>query len=93
MAAGSVKTLAPFLASLRHGRSFPRVTAHRQLDRPCCDSLRAMPYILIIAFVVGLLLFLLCQGDKKEIGRMLFFSSVLALLIAAAPATLHLLHG
>ena len=50
-----------------------------------------MAYALIIAFVTGLLMFLLCAGDKKEIGRMLLFSSVLALLIATAPATVRLL--
>lgn len=52
-----------------------------------------MSYALIIAFVAGLLMFLLCAGDKKEIGKMLFFASILAFLIALAPATVHLLHG
>ena len=52
-----------------------------------------MAYALILAFVAGLLMFLLCAGDKKEIGKMLFFASILALLIALAPATVRLLHG
>lgn len=52
-----------------------------------------MSYALIIAFVAGLLMFLRCSGDTKEIGKMLFFASVLAFLIALAPATVRLLHG
>ena len=53
-----------------------------------------MSYILIIALVAGLLMYLLCSGAKaQEIGRMLLFSAILALLIAVAPATVHLLHG
>jgi hypothetical protein len=52
-----------------------------------------MAYALIVAFIAGLLMFLLCAGDKKEIGRMLLFSSILAFLIATAPATVHMLHG
>jgi hypothetical protein len=52
-----------------------------------------MAYALIIAFFVGFLMFLACEGDKKEIGKMLFFASILALLIATAPSTVHLLHG
>jgi hypothetical protein len=53
-----------------------------------------MAYILIIALVGGLLMYLLCKNAKAaEIGRMLFFASVLALLVALAPSTVHLLHG
>jgi hypothetical protein len=51
-------------------------------------------YLLIAALVGGLLMYLLCSNAKAaEIGRMLFFSSVLAVLIALAPLTVHLLHG
>jgi hypothetical protein len=53
-----------------------------------------MAYILIIALVGGLLMYLLCaQSKAQEIGRMLLFSAMLALLIALAPATVRLLHG
>lgn len=53
-----------------------------------------MSYALIIAFIVGLLMYLLCANSKaQEIGRMLFFAAVLAFLIAVAPATVRLLHG
>ena len=53
-----------------------------------------MSYILIIALVAGLLMYLLCSQPKaQEIGRMMLFAAMLALLIAVAPATLHLFHG
>jgi hypothetical protein len=53
-----------------------------------------MTYLLLVALVGGLLMYLLCANAKAaEIGRMLFFSAVLALLIAFGPATAHLLHG
>jgi len=53
-----------------------------------------MAYILLIALVGGLLMYLLCKNTKAaEIGRMLFFAGVLALLVALAPTTVHLLHG
>lgn len=53
-----------------------------------------MSYILLVALVGGLLMYLLCANAKAaRIGEMLLFSSILALLIALAPTTLHLLHG
>jgi hypothetical protein len=53
-----------------------------------------MSYLLLAALIGGLLMYLLCANAKAiEIGRMLFFASVLALLIALAPLTAHLLHG
>jgi hypothetical protein len=51
-----------------------------------------MSYILIIALIAGLLMYLLCsQAKAQEIGRMLLFSSILAFLIAVAPLTVRLL--
>lgn len=51
-------------------------------------------YILIIALVAGLLMYLLAsKAETKEIGRMMLFAAILALLIAVAPATVRLLHG
>lgn len=50
-----------------------------------------MAYLLIAALIAGLLMFLLCKADAKEIGRMLLFSSILAFLIAVAPMTVRLL--
>jgi len=53
-----------------------------------------MAYLLLAALIGGLLMYLLCKNSKAaEIGRMLFFASVLALLVALAPLTVHLLHG
>lgn len=51
-----------------------------------------MAYIWIIALIAGVLMFLLCDSDKKEIGRMLLFSAILSLLIVLAPVTVKLLH-
>jgi hypothetical protein len=51
-----------------------------------------MAYILIIALVAGLLMYLLCsQAKAQEIGRMLLFSAMLAFLIAVAPLTVKML--
>jgi uncharacterized membrane protein len=51
-------------------------------------------YLLIIALVTGLLMYLLSANAKVvRIGEMLLFSSILALLIAVAPATMKLLQG
>jgi hypothetical protein len=51
-------------------------------------------YLLIIALIAGLLMYLLCSNAKAaRIGEMLLFSAILALLIALAPATVKLLHG
>lgn len=53
-----------------------------------------MAYLLLAALIGGLLMYLLCaNGKAQEIGRMLFFSAILALLIALAPSTVHMLHG
>ena len=51
-------------------------------------------YILIIALIAGLLMYLLSTNAKAvRIGEMLLFSSILALLIALAPSTVAKLHG
>lgn len=51
-----------------------------------------MPYITIVALVVGLLMYLLSPNAKVvRIGEMLLFSSILALLVALAPLTVKLL--
>jgi riboflavin transporter FmnP len=53
-----------------------------------------MAYVLIIALIAGLLMYLLCANSKAQrIGEMMLFSAILALLIALAPATVHMLHG
>jgi hypothetical protein len=53
-----------------------------------------MAYLLLAALVGGLLMFLLCTGEKAvRIGELLFFAAVLAFLVALAPSTVHLLHG
>ena len=56
-----------------------------------------MTYTLIFfaALIGGLLMYLLCTNNPKaqRIGEMLLFSSILALLIAVAPAALVKLHG
>ena len=50
-------------------------------------------YLLIIMFIVGLLMYLLCKGEAKEIGRMLLFSSFIGFAVGFAPGTVRLLHG
>jgi hypothetical protein len=45
-----------------------------------------MSCLLIAALIGG-------RSKAVRIGEMLLFSSILALLIAIAPATVHLLHG
>lgn len=51
-------------------------------------------YLLLCALFGGLAMYILGSNSKAvEIGRMLFFAAVLALLIVEAPATVHLLHG
>jgi hypothetical protein len=53
-----------------------------------------MAYLLLAALIGGLLMYLLSKNAKAvEIGRLLFFASVLALLVALAPSTVRLLHG
>lgn len=55
---------------------------------------RMLGSILIIALIAGLFMYLLSSNAKVvRIGEMLLFSSILALLIALAPATVKLLHG
>ena len=46
------------------------------------------PYLLIIALIAGLLMYLLAsKAETKEIGRMLLFAGIAALLFAVAPST------
>ena len=55
-----------------------------------------MTYTLIFfaALIGGLLMYLLCTNPKAQrIGEILLFSSILALLIAVAPAAVAKLHG
>ena len=53
-----------------------------------------LAYLLLVALVGGLLMFLLSKNAKTaRIGELLFFASVLALLVALAPATVAKLHG
>ena len=48
----------------------------------------------LLALVVGLLMYVLASNAKvSRVGEMLLFSSILAILIAVAPATVRLLHG
>src|SRR6202043_178024 len=85
------KLAAPNLSSRAwanqyHGRLFWFLPPGLALARLSAYD-RRMSYFLIVAFVAGLLMFLLCSGDKKEIGKMLFFASILAFLVALAPST------
>ena len=51
-------------------------------------------YLLLVALIAGLLMYLLSTNAKVvKIGEMLLFSSILALLIALAPTTVRLLNG
>lgn len=53
-----------------------------------------LPYLLLATLIGGLLMYLLGKGAKTvRIGELLFFASVLALLIALAPSTVAKLHG
>lgn len=54
-----------------------------------------MGLILIIAMVAGLFMFFYPFTNTKvvRLGELLLFSSILALLVALAPATVRLLHG
>jgi hypothetical protein len=53
-----------------------------------------MGLILLATLLAGFLMYLLCKDSKwTRIGEILLFSSILALLIALAPATVKLLHG
>jgi riboflavin transporter FmnP len=51
-----------------------------------------MAYILIVVLVAGLLMYLLTGDKAQEIGRMMLFAAILALLIALAPATVRMFH-
>ena len=63
-----------------------RSTVNRRYDL-CMSS-----YILLIALIAGLLMYLLSANAKVvRIGEMLLFSSILGLLIALAPLTVSLL--
>lgn len=51
-----------------------------------------MAYVLILAAVAGLLMYLLCANSKAvRIGEMLLFWSIGAFLFVVAPLTLRLL--
>lgn len=51
-------------------------------------------WLLIIALVAGLFMYMRASNTKVvRIGEMLLFSAILAILIAVAPATVHMLHG
>ncbi|MGH7176823.1 MAG: hypothetical protein ACREJC_05525 [Tepidisphaeraceae bacterium] len=51
-----------------------------------------MAYITIFVLVAGLLMYLLSSNSKaQDIGRLMFFAAVLALLIALAPSSMRLL--
>lgn len=54
-----------------------------------------LAYLLLGTLVGGLLMFLLCTKNVKaaRVGELLFFASVLALLIVLAPATVAKLRG
>ena len=54
-----------------------------------------LPYLLLATLIGGLFMFLLCTKNLKaeQVGGLLFFASLLALLIALAPATVAKLHG
>jgi hypothetical protein len=60
------------------------LTSHRGYDR-------CMTYLALITLIIGLLMFLLCKGDAKEIGRMLFIAAAIGIMAAAGPGTLHIL--
>ena len=63
-------------------------------DRSAAYDLAMTSYILLIALIAGLLMYLLSTNAKVvRIGEMLLFSSILALLIALAPSTVAKLHG
>lgn len=55
---------------------------------------RMLPYLLLATLVGGLLMYLLSKNAKTaRVGELLFFASILALLIALAPATVAKLHS
>ena len=63
-------------------------------NRIAAYDLVMQSYLLLIALIAGLLMYLLSTNAKVvRIGEMLLFSSILALLIALAPGTVRLLNG
>jgi uncharacterized membrane protein YtjA (UPF0391 family) len=54
-----------------------------------------LAYLLLMALIGGLLMYLFGGKDTRtaRVGELLFFASVLALLIALAPATVAKLHS
>lgn len=53
-----------------------------------------MAYILIITLLLGLFMYLWAppsRSNEKELGRLMFFAALLALLITLAPLTVALL--
>jgi len=54
-----------------------------------------LAYLLLVALVGGLLMYLLGGKDTKtaHVGELLFFAAVLALLVALAPLTVVKLHS
>ena len=76
------------MCSSLHARS----ALHR--DRSAAYDQAMESYLLLIALIAGLLMYLLSTNAKvARIGEMLLFSSILALLIALAPSTVAKLHG
>lgn len=49
------------------------------------------PYFPIVMLVAGLLMYLFGSGKVREIGRLILFATILAVLIAIAPSTARLL--
>lgn len=63
-------------------------------DRAAAYDHDMLPYLLLATLIGGLLMYLLAKNPKTvRIGELLFFASVLALLIALAPSTVAKLHG
>lgn len=48
-------------------------------------------YLVLLVLVAGLLMYLLCNSKAQEVGRMMFFAALLALMYAAAPMAIALL--
>jgi len=48
-------------------------------------------YLPVVVLVAGLLMYMLCSGKVREVGRLILFAAVLAILIAIAPSTAQLL--
>jgi hypothetical protein len=51
-----------------------------------------LSFLILVTLIAGLLMNILCKNPKlQEIGRMLLFASILALLLALAPLTVRFL--